>query len=104
MVKNLPANAGDALGSIHESERFPGGGNGNPISVFLLGKFHGQRSLGDYSPGGCKELDMIEQLSTTHYFLPCSPKCLRKIFRKYYLYKYLCHGVYKIQNNYCSNL
>ena len=31
MVKNLPANAGDALGSIHESERFPGGGNGNPL-------------------------------------------------------------------------
>ena len=31
MVKNLPANAGDAPGSIPESERFPGGGNGNPL-------------------------------------------------------------------------
>ena len=91
-------------GSIPELGRSTGGGNGNLISVFLLGKFHGQRSLGDYSPGGCKELDIIEQLSTAHYFLPCSHKCLRKTFRKYYLYKYLCHEVYKIQNNYCSNL
>ena len=27
MVKNPPVNAGDALGSIPESGRFPGGGN-----------------------------------------------------------------------------
>ena len=26
----------------------------------LSGKFHGQRSLGGYSPGGHKELDMAE--------------------------------------------
>jgi hypothetical protein len=26
----------------------------------LPGKFHGQRSLVDYSPGGHKELDMTE--------------------------------------------
>ena len=30
MVKNLPANAGDA-GSIPESGRSPGGGHGNPL-------------------------------------------------------------------------
>ena len=32
MVKNLPANAGDAghSGSIPGSGRYPGGGNGNP--------------------------------------------------------------------------
>ena len=29
-VKNLPANAGEA-GSISESGRSPGGGNGNPL-------------------------------------------------------------------------
>ena len=29
-----------------------------PTSVFLPGKFHGERSLVDYSPWGCKELDM----------------------------------------------
>ena len=35
-----------------------------PTPVFLLRKFHGQRSLVDYSPWGCKDLDMTEQLST----------------------------------------
>ena len=33
-------------------------------SVFLPGKFHGQRSLVGYSPWGCKESGMTEQLST----------------------------------------
>ena len=38
-----------------------------PTPVFLLGKSHGQRSLVGYSPCGCKELDMTEQMSThTH--------------------------------------
>ena len=32
--------------------------------VFLPGKSHGQRSLVGYSPWGCGELDMTEQLST----------------------------------------
>ena len=31
--------------------------------VFLSGQFHGERSLGGYSPWGRKELDMTEQLS-----------------------------------------
>ena len=35
-----------------------------PIPVFLPGEFHGQRSLAGYSPWGCKESDMTEQLST----------------------------------------
>ena len=55
MVKNLPANAGDAC-SIPGSERSPGGGNGNPAQVFLLGKSHGQRSLGATVHGVAKEL------------------------------------------------
>ena len=33
-----------------------------PTPVLLPGKFHGQRSLVGYSPGGCKESDMIERL------------------------------------------
>jgi len=33
-----------------------------PTSVFL--KFHGQRSLVGYSPGGLKESDMTEPLNT----------------------------------------
>jgi len=32
-----------------------------PISVFLPGKFHGQKSLAGYSSQSCKELDMTEQ-------------------------------------------
>jgi len=37
MVKNLPANAGDA-GSIPGSGRSPGEGNGNPFQYSCLGK------------------------------------------------------------------
>ena len=35
VIKNLPANAGDA-GSISGSGRCPGGGNGNPFQYFCL--------------------------------------------------------------------
>ena len=31
-----------------------------PTLVFLPGESHGQRSLVDYGPWGCKELDMTE--------------------------------------------
>ena len=34
-----------------------------PTLVFLPGKFHGQRSLAGYRPGGCKELNMTEWLT-----------------------------------------
>ena len=39
MVKNLPANVGDAgdSGSIPGSERSPGVGNGNPLQYSCLG-------------------------------------------------------------------
>ena len=46
-------NAGDP-GSIPESGRSPGEGNGNPTPVFLPGKSHGQRSLVGYSHGVAK--------------------------------------------------
>ena len=36
VAMNLPANAGDA-GSILESRRFPGEGNGNPLQYSCLG-------------------------------------------------------------------
>ena len=36
-----------------------------PTPVFLPGKSHGQRSLADYSPWGCKESDTTEGLSTS---------------------------------------
>ena len=60
VVKNLPANAGD-MGSVPESGRFPGEGNGNPLQpVFLPGKSCGQRSLVGYSHGVAEELDRTE--------------------------------------------
>ena len=38
-----------------------------PTLVFLPGEFHGQMSLEDYSPWGCKELDTTEGIHThTH--------------------------------------
>ena len=59
MVKNLPANTGDSgdVGLIPGLGRSPGGGNGNPLQVFLPGKSHGEKSLAGYSPWGHKELD-----------------------------------------------
>ena len=68
VVKNLPASAGDAgdAGLIPGSGRCPVVGNGNkPTPIFLLGKFHGQRSLaGVYSPSGRKKSDMTEHTCT----------------------------------------
>ena len=55
VVKNLPANAGDA-GSIPGLGRSPGGGNGTP--VFLPESSHAQRSR--VSPWGREESDMNE--------------------------------------------
>ena len=53
-VKNLPAYAGD-MSSVPESGRSPGGGNGNPLQVLLIGKSQGQRSLAGCRPWGHKE-------------------------------------------------
>ena len=63
-VKNLPANAADTrdLGSTPGLGRSPGGGNGNPLRYSYLEKSNGQRSLAGYSPWGCKESDMTENL------------------------------------------
>ena len=36
-------------------------------SIFLSGEFHGQRSLVGYSPWGCKESYMNEQLTLSFY-------------------------------------
>ena len=44
--------------------RIPSSRKWQPTPVFLLGKFHGQRSLVFYSPCGCKESDMTEHACT----------------------------------------
>ena len=49
LVKNPPANAGDA-GSIPGSGRSPAEGRDNPLQYSCLEKSHGQRSLAGYSP------------------------------------------------------
>ena len=56
MVKNQPANAGDARdpGSIDGSGRSSEAGNGNPLPIFLPGKSLEQRNLVGYNPWGCK--------------------------------------------------
>ena len=77
VVKNPPANAGDArdAGLTPGSGRSPGEGNGNPLQYsFLPGEFHGQRSLVGYSLWGGKELDTTGRL--THniaLFIVCFP-------------------------------
>ena len=57
VVKNPPANAGDA-GSVPGWGRSPREGNGSPLQYSCLGNTGGgQRSLADFSPWGHKELD-----------------------------------------------
>ena len=41
-----------------------------PTPVFLSGEFHGLRSLANYSPWGCRELDMTEELTLSHSSFP----------------------------------
>ena len=40
--------------------------NGMATPVFFPGESHGQSSLADYSPWGCKDLDTTERLRDTH--------------------------------------
>ena len=59
VVKNPPANAGDAVrrrGLNLWVGKIPWRTEGQPTSVFLPGESHGQRSLVGYSPWGSKEL------------------------------------------------
>ena len=58
VVKNPPANAGDAkdTGSSPGLARPPGVGNSNHFSI-LAGKSQGQRTLAVYPPWVCKEWD-----------------------------------------------
>ena len=60
--KESTCNAGDTS-SIPGLGRSPGGGHSNPLQYSGLENPHGERSLASYSPWGCKELDMTNQLS-----------------------------------------
>ena len=56
VVKNPPANAGDArdADSIPESGRSSGERNGNPLQYPCLENLHGQRSLAGCCPWGSR--------------------------------------------------
>ena len=63
MVKNSPANAGDArdVGLIPGLGRFPGGGRGNQLQYSCLENPMDRGAWQDtYSPWGRKELDTTE--------------------------------------------
>ena len=64
VIRNVPANAANVkdTSSIPGWGRAPGKGNGNPLQYSSLENPHGQWSLVGYSPWGCKESDMTEQL------------------------------------------
>ena len=63
VVENPPASAGGTgdMGSI--PGKIPWSRKWQPLPVYLLGKFRGQRSLAGYSPWGCRESDTAERLS-----------------------------------------
>ena len=61
MVKNLPAVQKTWVHYLGQEDSLEKGMVTTP--VFLPGEFHGQRSLESYSPEGCKESDMTEQLA-----------------------------------------
>ena len=65
LVKNPPANAGDASDA---GQNDPRRRKGQPAPVGLPAEFHGQRSLEGYSSWGCKELDMTERAHTHMIF------------------------------------
>ena len=66
VVKNLPANAGDAsdTGSVPGSGRSPGGGNGNPCQCSCLENPMVKGAWWD-TVHGVSELDSTEHLSYT---------------------------------------
>ena len=59
MIKNPPANAGDAVQFL--VRKIPWRRKWQPTPVFLPGKSHGQRSLEGYSPWGHKGSDTTEE-------------------------------------------
>ena len=65
-VKRLPAVQEARVQSLHQED--PWRKEWQPTPVFLPGESHGERSLADYSPRGCKESDMTERLTPSVFF------------------------------------
>ena len=71
MIKNPPADAGDT-GSIPQSGRSPGVGNGNPLQYSCLENPTDRGASAGCSPWGCTESDTTSQLST--HTKECEPR------------------------------
>ena len=80
-VKNLSTMQEMQFHSIPGLEKIPWRRKWQPTSVFLPGKFHGQRSLVGYSPWGRKESDMTEH---TEAQMPSENEDFRGHFREYF--------------------
>ena len=66
-VKNLPAMQEAQVRPLGQEDPLEKGMATH--STILAGEFHGQKSLVGYSPQGCKESDMTEQLTHTNDIL-----------------------------------
>ena len=65
MIKNPPEMQETWVGSLGWVGKIPWRRGWLPTPVFLPGESHGWRSLVGYSPWGCKESDITEQLHFT---------------------------------------
>ena len=84
--KNLPANAGDRrdLGSISESGRSPGEGNGNPFQHSCLGNPMDRGAWWATVHGVAKELDTTEQLNKLNSpFVPALKLCQKRALERH---------------------
>ena len=81
MVKNLPANAGDAgdMGLILGLGIFLGVGNGNPLKYSCM---ENPINRGAYSPCDCKKLDMTEH-TALKMNIRISLRCYKATFMTY---------------------
>ena len=69
LVKNLPATQKTWVQSLGLEDPLEEGMDRKDSPVFLHGESHGQRSLVDYNPWGCKESDTTERLTYVHPYL-----------------------------------
>ena len=72
VVKNPPANTGDA-GLISGSERFPGGGNGNPLQSSGLENLIHRGTCCPTVHRVVKESDRTQRLNKNNWSVPLSP-------------------------------
>ena len=71
------------MGSI--TGRSLGGGQWQPMPVFLSGECHGQRSLVGYSPWGCKDSDSTETIHVRATSAVLGRQSVLPLFAKYFI-------------------